>query len=48
MARETGNNGNGTWDWDLMNYVHQSSSNPAWGNFDLTPINSVDLYVAGP
>ncbi|MCW2755873.1 MAG: hypothetical protein JWQ32_3284 [Marmoricola sp.] len=48
VAGATGYNGGGTWAWTLMNYLHQSASYPAWGNVDLTPINSLDLYVAGP
>jgi hypothetical protein len=46
---DTGYNGTGTQSWTLINYIHSGAGGySAWGNFNLTPINSIDLWITGP
>lgn len=49
VSGATGYNGGGTWSWTFINYIHRGAGgDAAWGNPDLTPINSLDLWVTGP
>ena len=45
----TGYNTTGTLSWTLINYIHRGAGGyAASANLDLTPINSIDLWITGP
>jgi hypothetical protein len=45
----TGYDATGTLSWTLINYIHRGAGGyAAWANPDLTPINSINLWITGP